>query len=355
MKHHKYLLATLFASLTSLFFTLQAQGKMSDENLRIIDQLGEMTTQLRSGGMRAFIAQCPEKKWTSPKLYSAWYIARLPDDVDGLKQVEEAKSNLGCELARQLSVIAKTVRETNEIPALEQASDTLFATAGWLGTELGYGNLFLQDRAYDIASVAAVKFMADLSYPMEKADAAMKRFDWSWGDASKRKKVLFEESGGTHFMAAKSTVTDEELNLEFRKGVSHVLKSENIEAHPDLAIFIIENLRPDESFAVPETAWQRRGHFLIGENTFSSVNLQNLMSLREFRKRYGKFPTKPVNYVKGETESEIQAAFWELSWENPYGVQSAYLAYEQYLAGRLADKGWNDLRDRRRVSPQPVK
>lgn len=355
MKIQKCFLLKLFAIAVALVFTNQEMAAITAENEREIKQLTEMTNQLRAKGASSFVANCNEKSLAAPKFFSAWYIALLPNDIDGFKQLEEAKSNLGLEIARQLSVIAKTVRETNDIPVLEQASESLFSTAKWVGTQLGYGNLLLQDRAYDIASVAAIKFMADLAYPMEKAEDVMKRFDWSWGDASKRRRVLFEESGGTHFNFEKTTVTDEELDLEFRQGVSNILKNENIENQSNLSIFVIEKLREDECFSVPETSWQRRAHFMIGENSFTNANLRNLESLREFRKRYGKFPTKPVKYVKSETESEIQAAFWELSWENPYGVQAAYMLYEQYLAGRLADKGWNDLRDRSKMSPQTIK
>ncbi|MBU6326809.1 MAG: hypothetical protein KGQ89_04195 [Verrucomicrobia bacterium] len=355
MQIQKRLVSKIFATAVGLVFTNQGIAAITAENERAIKQLNEMTDQLRATGAGSFVISCNKKSLAAPKFLSAWYIARLPNDIEGSKQLEEAKSNLGLEIARQLSVVAKTVRETNDIPALEQASETLFSTAKWVGTQLGYGNLVLQDRAYDIASVAAIKFMADLAYPMEKAEAVMKRFDWNWGDASKRRRVLFEESGGTHFKLEKVTVTDEELDLEFRQGVSHFLKNASIEDKANSSIFVIEKLRDDECFSVPETSWQKRAHFMIGENSFVSTKLRNLESLREFRKRYGKFPTKPVKYVKSETESDIQAAFWELSWENPYGVQSAYMLYEEYLAGRLADKGWNDLRDRSKMSPHPIK
>jgi hypothetical protein len=339
----------------SLYCFGSVQADVASENRREIERLVEMTRILHAEGVDNFVTRCAENKWAPPKLYSAWYIGRLPNDPEGKKQVEEAKSKLGLELACQLSVIAKTVRETKEIPVLEQASNAVFAVTKWVGTESGYGNLFIQDRAYDIASVAAVKFMADLAYPIEKADATVKRFDWSWGDPSVRKKILFEESGGMHFKPSNTAVTAEEVDSEFSRGLSLALKYQDVEAHPDLAIFVIEDIPPNESFAAPETTWQRRGHFMIGKNTFGSVNLRNLSSLREFRKRYGKFPTKPVNYKKSDSESEIEAAFWELCWEDPHEVHSAYMVYEAYFTGRLADKAWNVLRDRSKIGPQSEK
>jgi len=351
MKSYKKLVAAILASVIGLFTTNQALAKITDENQLKIKQLTEITNALRTSGVQIFVTRCAEQGWASPKLFSAWYIARLPDDPDGLKQVEEAKSNLGLELARQLSVIAKTVRETKEIHTLEQATDTLFEAAKWIGTELGYGNLFLQDRAYDIASVAAVKFMADLSYPMDKAEAAMKRFDWTWGDPAKRRIVLFEESGGTHFKPENAPITDDGLELEWRTGVSKAIDSQELARQPDLAIFVLGDFRADESFAVPETTWLQKGHHRIGQNSFASMNLRNLESLREFRVRYGKFPTKPVNYSKGEGESDVVAAFWELSWRDPLKVSGAARIYEQYINGSLADEGWQNLRASSKVSP----
>ena len=80
----------------------------------MIDQLNEMTTVLRTGGLDAFLLRSRQQSWAAPKMFSAWYISHLPNDPDGLKQVEEAKSQLGLEFARHLSVIATTVRETKE-------------------------------------------------------------------------------------------------------------------------------------------------------------------------------------------------------------------------------------------------
>ena len=131
----------------------------------MIDQLTEMTTMLRTGGLDAFLQRSRQQGWTSPKMFSAWYISHLPNDPDGFKKVEEAKSQFGLEFARQLSVVAKSVRETKEMPLLERTSESLFTAVDWLGHEVAYGNLFLQDRAYDIAAVAVTKLVIDLSYP----------------------------------------------------------------------------------------------------------------------------------------------------------------------------------------------
>lgn len=309
----------------------------------MIDQLTEMTTVLRKGGLDAFLLRSRQQGWTAPKMFSAWYISYLPDDPNGFKKIEEAKSQFGLEFARQLSVIAAAVRETKETARLEATSESLFTAVDWLGREVAYGNLFLQDRAYDIAAVAVTKLVIDLSYPMEKAEAAMKRFDWSWGSPGNCRKVLFEETKGQHFKSDKPNLTFEEVDQEFREGVTLVLKLGSIERRPDLEIFVREDLKPDESFIVPETTWAKRAHIQIGEVGFASMNYKNLTPLHEFRKRYGKFPTKPSEYVKRKGESDVKAGFWELSWENPYGVGGASDVYESYLDGRLTDAGYQAL------------
>ena len=41
--------------------------------------------------------------------------------------------------------------------------------------------------------------------------------------------------------------------------------------------------------------------------------------------------------------------------KNPYGVHSAYMVYEEYVSGHLADRGWNALQDQSAVGPRSVK
>lgn len=171
----------------------------------------------------------------------------------------------------------------------------------------------------------------------------MKRFDWSWGRPENCRKVLHEESEARHFKPRGSEITFEELDQEFREGVSLVLSLGDIRKRPGLEMFALEDVKPDESFIVPETTWTKRAHVFIGETGFASMNYRNLKPLHEFRRRYGKFPTKPEKYRKGQGEGNVAAAFWELSWQDPYGVGGASDVYEAYLDGRLTDEGYQSL------------
>jgi hypothetical protein len=341
--HRTSLLVLRACTILGLLATSSARAGITAENQDVIDRLTEMNSTLTEGGVESFLAKARQQAWVAPKIFSAWYISRLEDDSDGFKRVEEAKSKFGLEYARKLSLLAKTVRETDNVTELEGASEALFDTADWFGREVGYGNMFLENRAYDIAAVAITKLIVNLSYPMEKVEAAMKRFDWGWANPANRRKVLFEESNGQHFSSRHTSITSEELDQEFREGVSLVLKLGKVQKRPDLEMFVFEDLKPGESFIVPETTWRRKAHIHIGETGFGSMNHLNLGPVHEFRKRYRKFPTKPVKYVKRGGESDIKAAFWELSWENPYGVGGAWVVYEAYLNGRLADDGYKAL------------
>jgi hypothetical protein len=299
-----------------------------------------MTTALKQEGITGFLSKSSEQKWVAPKMYSTWFIDKLPDDAEGTKLVETAKSAFGLEMARQFTPVAKIVRETRDTAILETQMDVLFAAIKWLGTETAYSNMLLQKRADDIASIAATMLMCDIAYPMDKAEKAMKRFDdRSWGSAERSRQVLFEESGGKHFHAGHLGKTQEDLNQEFREGVSLVLKLGSIANRPDLEIFEEEVFRIGEAIGDLDNTWMKRRHIYFGECGFGgSVNLRNLAILHEFRRRYGKFPTKPVTIMPFKGESNIKAAFREISWENPYGIGGAGDIFEAYLDGRLVDE-----------------
>jgi hypothetical protein len=315
--------------------TLLAQAGITQENQRKLDDLAQMTTTLKQEGVTGFLSKSSEQKWVAPKMYSTWFINKLPDDPEGTKLVETAKSSFGLEMALQLTLVAKIVRETRDTAILETQMDVLFATLTWLNTETAYSNMLLQKRADDIASIAATMLMCDIAYPMDKAENAMKRFDdRSWGSAERSRQVLFEESGGKHFHAGLLGKTQEDLNQEFREGVSLVLKLGSIVNRSDLEIFVEEVFRKGEAMGDLDNTWMKRRHIGFG----GSVNLENLAQLHEFRRRYGKFPTKPVTIEPFKGESNIKAAFREISWENPYGIGGADDIYEAYLDGRLVDE-----------------
>ena len=334
---------TIFQSvlvvLLAVLCSQAVQARITEENQRKLDELSEMTSTLKAKGVPGFLADSGGRHWVAPKMFSAWFIAKLPADPEGNKLVEQAKSAFGQEMARQLAPLAKAVRETKDAAILEAQSDILFAVLAWLGTETAYANMLLQERADDIASIAATKLMCDINYPMEKANKAMKRFDnRNWGSPERSRQVLFEESRGKHFVATGALSTQEILNREFRQGVDLVLKLGSIGGRPDLEIFTEEIYKPGEYRGDMENTWSKRRHIHFAFAGFGSVNLRNLATLHEFRTRYGKLPTQPASYQPKPGESNIAAAFKELSWENPYGIGGAADTFEAYLDGRLVDE-----------------
>ena len=324
--------------LLAAIFTLGAQAAIPAENQRKLDELDKMTGTLKTNGLALFLAEAPARGWVAPKMFSAWYVGKLPEDANGEKLVESAKSEFGLEIARQLTLVAEIVRGTKDSTILETQLEVLFTLISWLGSETAYSNMLLQERADDIASIAATKLMCDLNYPMEKAEKAMKRFDdRSWGKPENSRRVLFEESGGAHFAPSTEVVTQQQLDKEFREGVSLVLRLGNISARSDLEIFSREVYQQGETRGDLENTWTKREHVHFAQAGFRSMNLENLVQLYEFRKRHGKFPTKPENIQPFPGESPVKAAFREISWENPYGIGGAWATYEAYLQNRLAD------------------
>lgn len=338
MKPHTIFQSVLVVLLAALL-SQAVQANITEENQRKLDELSEMTDTLKTKGVPGFLADSGERHWIVPKMFSAWFVTKLPDDPEGNKLVEQAKSAFGHEMAKQLTPLAKVVRETTDAAILEAQSDILFSLLAWLGTETAYANMLLQQRADDIASIAATKLMCDINYPMEKANKAMKRFDnQNWGSPERSRQVLFEESGGTHFNAGVAATTQEKVDREFREGVDLVIKLGSIAGRPDLEIFTREDFAQGESVMDLERTWSKRAHINFAERGFGSVNTENLIQLHEFRFRYGKFPTKPSTIQPFPAESPIKAAFRELSWENPYGIGGAWSTFEAYLEDRLVDE-----------------
>jgi hypothetical protein len=329
----------MFLALLTMILSHAVQAGIAEENQRKLDEQTVMTSVLKKDGLAGFLAASREHQWVAPKMYSAWFIGKLPDDPEGGKLVELAKSAFGHEMARQLTPVAKTVRETKDATTLEAQLDVLFTALAWLGTETAYANMLLQQRADNIASIAATKLMCDINYPMEKAEKAMRRFDdRSWGSPERSRQVLYEESNGKHFIAVASAVTPEKLDREFREGVDLVLKLGPIAARPELEIFAGESFAQGETVMDLVKTWNKRAHINFAERGFGSVKLRNLASLHEFRKRYGKLPTQPVSYQPKPGESNVAAAFKELSWKNPYGIGGAEDTFQAYLEDRLVDE-----------------
>ena len=64
------------------------QAKITEENQRKLDELSSMTVTLKAKGIPGFLADSGERHWRAPKMFSAWFIAKLADDPDGNKLVE---------------------------------------------------------------------------------------------------------------------------------------------------------------------------------------------------------------------------------------------------------------------------
>lgn len=327
-----YFLSVLLISSSSCLFAI------TDQNQRELEVLNKMTASIGTGDVRQFLKDAQTAGWVAPPIYSAWYVARRPEDPEGNKQVLLAENQFGLAFAKALTTSASKVIEFTASEELEYLANSMFDSMTWLGSKHYYGNLLLESRAYDIASVAAIKLVANLDYPFDSAAKLVARFNLSWESVPIRQDVLFGESDGLHFKHLDSSPTVDELKKEWQTLLQAAQDQHFLENHPDLSLFTLPEFGVGERVAKPESTWNRKLHFKLVEG-LDSVNAQNLHSLYEFRRRYGRFPNKPTSYHKAAGESDIQAAFWELSWKNPEGVGSAYIVYSQYLEGRLKPEG----------------
>jgi hypothetical protein len=131
------------------------------------------------------------------------------------------------------------------------------------------------------------------------------------------------------------------LQTEWGSNFADAQKPDEVRAHPDLAIFIFEDLRPGQSLSLPESVWNRKSHIKLVEG-FGSTNAKHLDALLAFRMRFGNFPTKPHG-KKESYETDVEAAFRETAWRQPYGIDGAGLMYSQYLSGTLCDEGYAEI------------
>ncbi len=303
-----------------------------------LTRFAEMTTAIKTSNLSTFQRRIQSSGWTAPKIFSSAYVERLPNDAHGAKTLEQAKSDFGLELARSLTNHAALVRAESDSAKLEQLNQPLFELVNWLGHETAYGNMMLQSRAYDVASVIAVKLIADLSYPIGKAEGQLARFDWAWSTAEKRRIVLNEESGFAAFAQPQAGDIQQSIQEEWARNLHASLGNASQPATQETWLFAVNDVPRDATIALPESTWKIGLHRLLVDG-WDSANLRNAAGLMEFRKRYGEFPIKPKQYKKRDSESDIQAAFWELCWHDPHGLGGAWVAYGQYVNGSLCDDG----------------
>lgn len=319
-----------------------------DSQLQEQQNVSEMIDVLKKSDVSDFVGNVEKRGWKAPKMFSLWYVNHHFSDRPELRKIELAKREFGELLACKLTEMAVLVRTEKNAEKLEKHAETLLKLVDWLGNNPGYGNIFLQNRSQDIASVAVVKFVADLNYPLEKADAWVHRFKWDWNKPEVRQKILSEESDSKAF-TKKTGIAEDDLAKEWGEGLGKAREKKLEKSEIDREIFIDPGHQRDSIPSIPETEWNEKDHFMIVQG-FGSINVRDLDNLLKFRKAVGYFPSKPKKYRKYDGQSDISAAFYETWWYlspkynndkemSKLSTDRAARLYEDYLSGELCDEG----------------
>lgn len=341
MRFNSHFVACItMALLPSLSF-----ADVSEKNRKYLEQLQEMSQQLKQSSLREFLDVSDKRNWIVPTIYSAWYVNQMADDQEGNKKVERATRDFGLTFAHKLTETAAAVRASKNSPDLGKHIETMFRAMKWLGANPGYGNFILQARAQDIAAVAIAKLGCDLNYPFENVEALVKRMDFIWNDSESRRKILKIESRNHHFN--KPLVMDAQKSLE-DEWRNNMRPKRELGKESNNYLFVADDNMPNTYRELPETSWdQKRHEYLV--YGFGSQTFRDLKGLLIFRKRVGYFPTKPKERQKSASESEIRAAFFEVwfricgekhndpDWFHAYAP--AARIYEDYISGTLCDDG----------------
>lgn len=340
-----------------LSIILCTKAGIREDSERQIAVLKEMTVIIEKSGLDSFLKTSDERGWTAPVIRSAWFIAKMPDDPDGRKQLEQARSDLGYKMACQLTLLAKEIRETKDFATLDTHAQLLARVIEWLSAGIGYGNMMLQARADDIAMVAAIKLVADTQYPMERVEKLKSRLSLDWASPERIRQVLFEESGRAHFTSTHASVSLDDISKEFRRNYVLPDKLKSSPERADLEIFIDDNFPDNATSFDLERTWNKRRHLVLAVGGCTGIyNRPGFNELFEFRKRYGDFPLKPKLWKKAEWESDIQAAFRErIGSDELKGVGGAWITFEFYIKGKTMDyvfKYNESKRKRREVANQ---
>jgi hypothetical protein len=330
------LLIVGFACITSV------SGEVSSENARALDDLSKMSKQITQD-FPGFLNSLDDNRWAFPEIYSAWYVSKMSDD--GKKSIAQAARDFGLLLSEGLTTLAAKVRASTEPQDLEDELTQLLKAKKWIEiAPSSYGSLFLLDRVHDIACIAIIKLVGNMDYPAEKYQKYIDELNWNWASAELRREVLMSESNGKFFNSPHDS-TQAVLIAEWHKNLSN-LKANPTPQSEALAFFLDDKRTKMMNVGLPETCWNQKLHFKVVEG-FDTVHYESLLSLATFRKRYGHFPLKPKTYRKTPDETDIEAAFWELSWKNSKEVSGAWLTYSKLLNGTLADEGELYHRDKK--------
>lgn len=331
----------------------------------------EMTSVVRQVTLETFLQAIETHQWKSPHIYSHWYVENFTTEED--RPILNDARDFGRTLLERI-VDWKTLMMV-DVPfdQLRQDIERFATLAEWLWATRGYGNLFLAERCYDIATVGIGRLIVNLDYPLENALTLLNRVNLIWNPPSIRQQILNQEAGIDLFVSF--SPDEREIQSALEETWSTGILWKDTQAIPDLKAalegtpvpqeveqiylgpwirqkfdraspavkahprFFTDDVFPDVVTTL--SMWDKKWHekLIIG---FNAPNILGLQALTMFRKTVGYFPTTP-EYNDHFYNSPEEAAFAHV-WEH-YATKetrnldaTAWQAYKEITTGRFLDQ-----------------
>jgi len=293
----------IFLAILALAWVLPASA--ANKESEIIQRL---QLQLKDGGIPGLIEGIRKERWGAPFIPSQWHVdnVALPES----KATQAQARVFGKQLAEALATMAPKLRETASHDDLYRTTTDLLDLADWIATTEGYGNMLLEARLLDLASVEVARLVSDLTFDQAKCNGLTARFNANRFNAEIRRRVLNREVGVEMFPS--SSNAQDTLDHVWASGFGLRLEAKKPEyreerlRNPSHYINVIEtpeikaNLGFFEDASVipkPGTLlniWDVKLHNRFITGAFIPQNIKKVHALAEFRNVVGWFPEKPV-------------------------------------------------------------
>ena len=344
--------ATRFPGYTDL--TARFGAPVDPDEPRCWAELGEIARK----GPDALLNRIREEQTPAPLIYSKWFVdERIARVSEPRAELERAKREFGRAWAVQLEEESGIIRALTTTAEHEAKARTLLDLADWIGSEGGYGNLWLFFRLQDLANISVGHLLSDKDYPMDSleqiAPRLLKNIDiytkigiralnaeapepmFKLGKVKPDPKYgppltngdREDDIQGPAFVAWHKNLTEatKQLRKTQKDGeyVGSLSGEEKRSRLPDDLQFFIDD--EHEITARPFTTvaqWDVKFHykFLLG---LVGSNVKYSLALMEFRRRVGRIPDpyifSPEEIERGTKEKEDYAKrgvkivpFWEI-------------------------------------------
>jgi len=300
-----------------------------------LESIGTQRQTLAISGLWGFFAVAQSNRWEAPKIYSQYWVDRLPRKPAERIQIEQAKRDFGLEMVKAIEGDAMRILDPADVAERVRQADRLLNFADWIGKAGGYGNLALKWRVENLACIPIGHLVADLGYPVERIEALLARLETEMGWVRMQSAILDEESPHRYDAKTKKELADQ-WHRHFRKAAfafknakgrypyNHV-ESKDL---PREVSFYCE----DEASARPytlATKWNTKRHYIFCVMGYEDTITARVRNLLLFRRTIGRFPLKPSRPLGSFPDSEIQEGFYEAwkPYENRLGIQPGASGY----------------------------